>query len=82
MARRITDTLFKEELIVPDVEPDALTEKIDHILYQELSVEDRLNDEVRQILDRHEGAIGRGMDYRKLFDMTKQKLVKERGIVI
>jgi hypothetical protein len=46
-------------------------------------VEDRLNEEVRELLKRHASDIERGrMDYRKLFELTKQRLVKERNLVL
>ena len=46
-------------------------------------VEDRLNEEVRQILKKFEPEIEKGrLDYRRLFDMTKQKIVKERNVII
>jgi hypothetical protein len=46
-------------------------------------VEDRINDEVRQILKKFEPEIEKGrLDYRKLFDMTKQKIVRERNVIL
>ncbi len=45
--------------------------------------EDRLNEEVRQLLKKYESEIAKGrLDFRKLFDMTKQKLVREKNIVL
>lgn len=83
ISRRIVDTFFKEELIVPDVDPNKLAAEIEALMTEELEVEDRLNDEVREILKQFESDIERGrMDYRKLFDMTKQKLIRERNLVI
>lgn len=55
----------------------------EEILMEELTVEDRLNEEVREILKAHAGEIEKGrMDYRKLFELTKQKLVRERNLVL
>jgi hypothetical protein len=83
MAKRITETLFTEELILKDVEPKVLAAEIERIITEELMVEDRLNDEVRELLRGHESSIDRGgYDYRRLFELTKQKLVRERGIII
>jgi hypothetical protein len=48
-----------------------------------LSVEDRLNAEVRQLLKAYEQQIDQGqVDYQKMFQMVKQKLVRERGIIL
>ncbi len=83
MARRIVDTLVKEKLITEDMKPDVVLKAIEELIYTELSAEDRLNEEVRQMLLKFDFDINRGrLDYRKLFDLTKQKLVKERNLVI
>jgi hypothetical protein len=38
---------------------------------------------VEKLLASHEAEIAReNMDYRKVFELTKQKLAKERGIVL
>jgi hypothetical protein len=83
MAKRIVDTLFQEELIVPDVERKALAGVVEAILMEELTVEDRVNDEVRQILEKYEREFATGKaDYRKMFDLTKRQLVKDKGYII
>ncbi|MDI6727969.1 MAG: DUF507 family protein [Thermodesulfovibrionales bacterium] len=83
MARRIVDNLIKKELIEPAIPVNTLIEETERLLMDELMVEDRLNEEVRQMLRKYESEIEKGrLDYRKLFDMTKQKLVKERSIVL
>jgi hypothetical protein len=46
-------------------------------------VEDRLNADVREMLKQfdQEFAAGRA-DYQKMFSMVKQKLIKERGLIL
>ncbi len=45
--------------------------------------EDKLNKDVEKLLAAHEDEIARGnMDYRKVFELTKQKLAKDRGMVL
>jgi len=67
----------------PTVPPDKFVAKTEEIITEELMVEDRLNEEVRELLKKHESDIERGrMDYRKLFELTKHKLVKERNLVL
>ena len=83
ISKRIVDTLLTEELIVPDVDPKELALEVERILTYELMAEDRVNDEVRNILKDHERDIDRGrLDYRKVFDLTKHKLIKEKGIIV
>lgn len=61
----------------------AFVEALDHAMTDELSVEDRVNAEVRQMLKVYEKQIEQGqVDYQKMFQMVKQKLVRERGIIL
>ena len=67
--------------IIGDVK--AFVGQIDHAILEELSVEDRLNAEVRQLLKAHEQDIERGhVDFQRMFTMVKSKLAKERGIIL
>lgn len=53
------------------------------VIIDDLSVEDRLNEEVREILEQHQEKIDRGnIDYHKMFLMIKRKLTQERGLVL
>jgi hypothetical protein len=61
----------------------AVVEVLDQAITHELSAEDRLNAEVRQLLKAYERQIEQGqVDYHKMFQMVKQKLVRERGIIL
>ncbi len=83
MARRIVEDLLREDLIEATVSEEALVEHTRELLMEELTVEDRLDEEVRQILSQFEHEIEtKRLDYRKLFEMTKRKLVRERNIVL
>ncbi len=60
-----------------------LAAKIAETITADLAAEDRLNREVEKILSAYESEISKGqMDYRKVFELTKQKLAKERGMVL
>lgn len=83
MAKRIITSLVEKGMITPKIPVEKLVEQADAILLDELMVEDRLNNEVRELLKKHEIDIERNrMDYRRLFELTKQKLVKERNLVL
>ena len=83
IAKKIIDNLIDKELVKPKIPMDKLLETAEGLMMEELSVEDRLNDEVRVLLKKHESEIERGrMDYRSLFELTKKKLVKERNLVL
>lgn len=83
LAKKIADNIISKELVKPTVPVEKfLLETADLILY-ELTAEDRLNEEVRELLKKHASEIQQGrLDYRKLFELTKQKLTKERNLVL
>jgi len=83
IAQNIVGNLLKKGMVESTVPKEKLIEESERIIVDELMVEDRLNEEVREILKKYEAEIERGnLDYRKLFEMTKQKLVKERNLIL
>ena len=83
LAKKVADNITAKSLVKPTLPMDKFLLNVEEIITEELMVEDRLNDEVRGILKQHESDIERGrMDYRKIFDLTKHKLVKERNLVL
>lgn len=83
IASTIIENLIKKDMIEPTVSKEQLLEEAERLILDELMVEDRLNEEVRELLKKYEAEIERGkLDYRKLFELTKQKLVKQRNLVL
>ncbi|MBF0554377.1 MAG: DUF507 family protein [Nitrospirae bacterium] len=80
---KILDDLVKGGLIESSVSREELLKETEQVILYEMMAEDRLNDEVREILRSYEGEIEKKrLDYKSLFDMTKHRLVKEKNIVI
>ena len=78
----IVDNLVKEDLIIAD-DPQAFKAKIIELITGELRLEDKLNDDVKEILSQHGDQIMRHeVDYFEVFKMIKAKLAKERDIVL
>jgi uncharacterized protein len=83
LTKKIIDNLISKKLVRPGISAEKLLLAAEELILTELTVEDRLNDEVREILKSHASEIEKGrMDFRKLFDLTKHKIVKERNIVL
>jgi len=83
IADAITANLETKGLARYDAPRDAIAANISEVITANMLAEDKLNDEVKKLLAAHEDEIAKGhMDYRKVFDLTKQKLAKERGIVL
>lgn len=52
-------------------------------MLEELTVEDRLDEEVRELLKQYDREIRLGrMSYNTLFTRIKAKLVRERGLIL
>jgi len=83
MAEALAARLVQEGHVALTGTSKALVETLDQAVTGELSIEDRLNSEVRQLLKAYEHQIETGqVDYQKMFTMIKQKLVRERGIIL
>ena len=83
IAKKIMDDLLARELIVSRVRVEELVAEAEKLIMEEFMVEDRVNDEVREILKKFTGEIEKGrLDYRKVFELTKRKIIEERGLVI
>ncbi len=82
IAYRITKELQDKELV--DAEDQNHTmQAIIGIMTEELLVEDRLNDEVREILTEHAEEMRRtNVEYREMFKMIKKKLARERKVIL
>jgi len=66
-----------------EVPREAISAKIAEVITADMLAEDKLNKDVEKLLNAHEAEIAKeNMDYRKLFDLTKNKLAKDRGIVL
>ncbi len=83
ITKRVIDDLLAKGLIASKVPREELGAEAEKLILDELMVEDRVNDEVREMLKKYAGEIEKGrLDYRKVFEMTKKKIVEERGLVI
>jgi len=82
IAYRITKELQDKGYIDSD-DPTHMVQSLIDIMTQELLVEDRLNDEVREILTQHAEEMRRtNVEYREMFKMIKKKLARERKIIL
>jgi hypothetical protein len=83
MAESLAARLQQEGHVALAGDRKDFVDSLDRAITEELSVEDRLNAEVRQLLKSYERQIEQGqVDYQKMFTMIKQKLVRERGIIL
>ncbi len=83
LADTIVANLESKGMAKYDVPKDVIAAKVAETITANMLEEDKLNKDVEKLLSAHEAEMAKGnMDYRKVFELTKQKLAKERGIVL
>ena len=69
-------------LLVETTDSQATSELIARVITEELQVEDRLNDEVREILSQYSDYMRReGVSYQEMFRRTKNTLIAQRKVI-
>ena len=82
LAEKIVEELRKQEMIVIPEGLD-LGEQVFQTMDTEISLEDRINDEVRTLLNQYQDQMRQnGASYQEMFKLIKNKLVRERKLVL
>lgn len=82
ISARIVKQLDDENLIQTG-EFDSVVRAVSSAITDDLMVEDRLNDEVREMIRSHSDEMSRqGIQYHDMFRMIKSKLVRERKLIL
>ena len=82
LSTKIAEDLVKQEMIeVP--EGLDLADQVFQVMDAEVSLEDRLNEEVRGMLNQYQDQMRQsGASYQEMFKLIKNKLVRERKLVL
>jgi len=68
--------------VIETTDPDLVAEKIAAVISEELAVEDRLNDEVRDLLSQYSEYMRReGVSYQEMFRRIKNTLISQRKVI-
>jgi hypothetical protein len=88
LAREFVDYISRQliQKLTPNVfettNPPAAAELIGRVIEDELAVEDRLNDEVRDMLDQYSEYMRReGVSYQDMFRKIKNTLLAQRKVI-
>jgi hypothetical protein len=82
LAREVTKRLIASEMIDTQNVP-VVTEKVHAALFDEMSLEDRINDEVRNILEVYGDEMRKsGANYQEMFKKVKMELVRKYKAVL
>jgi uncharacterized protein len=82
LSKRIVEELVKREMVEVG-SPSELQERVAAVMDTELSLEDRINEEVRSILTDYAEEMRRtGVSYQEMFKIVKNKLVKDKKVIL
>jgi hypothetical protein len=82
LASSVLRNLTKEGKIIVE-DRTHLLDEVSNLMTDEFQKEDRLDQEVREILNKHMEKIRReNIEYQQMFKLIKTKLAREKGIVL
>ena len=82
MAKEVVKRLMEGNLIETKA-AEAVTQRVRQRMMEELTVEERLNEEVRGILTEHQDEMRRtGASYQEMYRKVKAQLARERKLVL
>jgi len=82
MAGAVVKRLVATQMIEAKA-PAELVQRIRQTMLEELTVEDRLNEEVRQILSEHADEMRRsGASYQEMYKKVKTQLARQRKLIL
>jgi hypothetical protein len=82
MAKEVVKRLAAQKMIeVKNVE--SFTQQVRQVMADEVTVEDRVNEEVREILAKYSDEMKRtGVSYQEMFKKVKGQLARERKLIL
>ena len=82
LARHIVERLIKAETIETKAQ-GAVVQKVEAAMLEELGMEDRINEDVRVILENYSEEMRRsGANYQEMFKKVKNELVRKYKAVL
>ena len=83
LSKKVVRSLKDKDLIIWEETIDKLETIVAGIITEDLMVEDRLNEEGKTLLEAKTEEYERSMmEYGRVFQMVKSKLVRERGLIL
>jgi hypothetical protein len=82
MAKEIVKRLVAAKMIETK-SVENLTQHVRQVMADEVTIEDRLNEEVREILGRYQEEMRRtGVSYQEMYKKVKGQLARERKLIL
>ncbi len=82
MAKEVVKRLTAAKMIETK-NAEELTQRVRQVMTEEITIEDRLNEEVREILSRYSEEMQRtGVSYQEMYKKVKGQLARERKLIL
>jgi hypothetical protein len=82
MAQEVVKRLLADQMIEAK-SAEELTVRVRQAMAEEISVEERVNEEARQILNDHSDEMKRtGVSYQEMFKKVKAQIAKDRKLIL
>jgi hypothetical protein len=82
MAKEVVKRLTAGNMIETK-NPEAVTQAVRQAMADEVTIEDRLNEEVREILARYSDEMrNTGVSYQEMYKKVKGQLARERKLIL
>ena len=84
MASQVVKKLVEDEQIaVKEKDVDPVILKVRNRMMEEITIEDKINEEVRTILTQHQDEMRRaGISYQEMFKKVKGQLARDRKLIL
>ena len=81
LAKSVLSKLAKRKKINLTVDEQEAVKLVTEIIYKDFHAEELLNEKVREILKEHNKELqSSNVDYKKMFNMIKRRLIEEQEI--
>jgi hypothetical protein len=82
MAAETLKKLVETEMVEVKA-PEVVVPRLRHAMLEEITVEDRVNEEARQILIQHQEQMrNSGISYQEMFKKVKAQLARDKKLVL
>jgi hypothetical protein len=82
MAKEVVKRLVAGKM-VETKNVENLTQQVRQVMAEEVTIEDRINEEVREILSKYSDEMRRtGVSYQEMYKKVKGQLARERKLIL
>jgi len=84
MAAQVIKKLVEDKRVeIKEKDLDAVIARVRSRMMEEITIEDKVNDEVRNILTQHQDEMRRaGISYQEMFKKVKGQIARDRKLIL